>query len=346
MGSRDRRLYRELVYTALRYLPWIEPLLDEDPAGAVRRMAWLATDTPEVGLFRSEMAGGLPPCPEGTDDKASVLGADAASLTPQWLRQECPEAFVPPLRELLLTRAPLWVRLQTEEPASVLAEFDALGWAWKASPLVERAIRLPVGAAVERTDAYRAGKIEVQDIGSQRVLHCAGVAPETSWLDACAGAGGKTLQLAAMAGPGGRVVARDVRREALDELAARAERAGMAGAIAIGAEGDPPEGYDGVLVDVPCSGSGTWRRAPHLKWVAPQLAPTLQLRLLSENASRVRRGGIVVYATCSLCRSENESVTEAFAATAEGFEAVIAGRNLRPQEHDGDGFYVAVFRRA
>jgi len=349
-GSRDRRLYRELIYTALRYLPWIEHLLESDTAEAVRRIAWLAADVPPVRPFRDEVAGRLPPCPPDVDGKARVLGADPDALTPRWFRVECPEAFAAPLRDVLISRAPLWLRLQAADPSQALLEFDRLGWAWRRSPLLSGAVELPPDTDVARTQAYLRGAVEIQDIGSQLVLESIGVTPGGRWLDACAGSGGKTLQLACLLGPGGRVCARDARRAPLDELRARAARAGLAGRIDIGMRADPPGGFDGVLVDAPCSGSGTWRRAPHLRWLTTPAgvrdAAVRQLGLLRENIARVRPGGLLAYATCSLCRTENESVVEAFLGETPGVEAVLAGRRLMPQAHDGDGFYVSLFRRS
>jgi 16S rRNA (cytosine967-C5)-methyltransferase len=349
LGSRDRRLYRELIYTVLRYLPWIEPFLDPDPSEAARRAAWLAAESPAVKPFRDEVAAGLPACPAGLDEKAEILSADVDSLSPEWFRNECPGAFVPPLREVLLTRPPLWLRLQGGDPSRVLDEFEAAGWKWRASDCLPDAIGLPAGTDVGRTGAYLSGMVEVQDIGSQLILASAGVKPGGHWLDACAGAGGKTLQLAALLGPSGLVTARDTRRAALDELSARASRSGVAGRIRIGDRADPAGGFDGVLVDAPCSGSGTWRRAPHLKWVTTpegvRNAASLQLALLRDNAARVRPGGLLVYATCSLCRSENESVVAAF-LDGGSFEAVLAGMQILPQTYDGDGFFAASFRRA
>jgi 16S rRNA (cytosine967-C5)-methyltransferase len=349
LGSRDRRFYREMIYTALRYLPWVEPLLDADPDEALRRIAWLSTDAEAARPFRSEVSAGLPDCPASAEEKALILGANLEALSPSWLGAECPEAVRTPMRDVLLSRAPLWLRLQAADPAAALSEFDGLGWAWRRSPLLAGAVELPAGADVVKTQAYLGGAVEIQDIGSQLILETVGVRPGGQWLDACAGAGGKTLQLAVMLGTAGSATARDPRRAALEQLAARATRAGLEGRIRIGSGSEPRHGYDGVLVDAPCSGSGTWRRAPHLRWVTSpaslRAAAILQRRLLRENAPRVRAGGLLVYATCSLCRSENESVAEAFLSGNPGFVPEIFGRRLEPQAHDGDGFFVASFRR-
>jgi 16S rRNA (cytosine967-C5)-methyltransferase len=349
LGSRDRRLYRELTYTTLRYLPWIEPLLDKDDAEAVRRIAWLAADIPAVRPFRAELTAGLPDCPKDSASKARILGEDTGLLTPPWFLRECPKAADAPLRDALLSRAPLWLRLQTDEPAPVFAEFDRLGFPWKPSNVLAGAVELPPGSDVGKSDAYLSGKVEIQDIGSQLVLGRAGFEPGGHWLDACAGAGGKALQLAALLGPSGQVTARDVRRSALEELSRRAQRAGLGNRISIAADPGPDDGYDGVLVDAPCSGTGTWRRSPHLRWATTEsvvrAAIVLQQQLLAENAAHVRRGGLLVYATCSLCQSENAGVVHAFLQTAAGFEPIEAGATLLPQIHDGDGFFVASFRR-
>jgi 16S rRNA (cytosine967-C5)-methyltransferase len=232
---------------------------------------------------------------------------------------------------------------------AVTNEFDAAGWTWRTSAFAPDALGLPPGTDVARTQAYLSGKVEIQDVGSQRVLATIGAETKGHWLDACAGAGGKTLQLATLLGSAGKVTARDTRRSALEELSTRARRSGLSDRIRIGDQDDPPGGFDGVLVDAPCSGSGTWRRAPHLRWVTSETsvrnAAQIQLKLLRENAARVRKGGLLAYVTCSLCRTENEAIAEGFLGLG-GFEPVLGGTVLLPQEHDGDGFFVASFRRS
>jgi 16S rRNA (cytosine967-C5)-methyltransferase len=353
-GSRDRRLQRELLYTALRYLPWIEPLLDSDPARAEEAIGWLAADVPATRDFRAAVAAGWPPCPADAAGKAAVLGADPEALLPGWLGSECPEAAGPAERDVLLSRAPLWLRLAGPDPGAVLDEFRARGWDCRQSGWLPAAVSIRGEADATSTAAYRAGLFEVQDLGSQFVLESVGVAAGGLWLDGCAGAGGKTLQLAGLLGPSGRIEAHDIRPAALAELGRRAARAGLAGRIAVC---ERPRGpYDGVLVDAPCSGSGTWRRSPHLRATTGQedlagFART-QLGLLERFGPFVRPGGRLVYATCSLCRTENEEVVRAFLAKNRGFVPAPFARSFSgrdrdpgllflPSGHDGDGFYVA-----
>ncbi|MGD1031988.1 MAG: RsmB/NOP family class I SAM-dependent RNA methyltransferase [Opitutaceae bacterium] len=375
LGSRDRRLYRELIYTTLRHLPWIEPLLEsmapaapgpgDEPALPERVIAWLAADTPATHAFRAELAGDFPPAaPASVAGRAAILASLAGlsrlpSLLPDWIESECPGILDSPDYDALNSRAPLWLRLQSGNRAEVLGEFARLGWDAAESALLPGAVAIRGEADVLSTEACKAGRVEVQDLGSQLILEAVGVAPGGAWLDACAGAGGKSLQLAALLGPGGRVEAHDIRPAALGELARRARRAGFSGRIRTTASPKGP--YDGVLVDAPCSGSGTWRRSPHLKWVTRPAGVRAfarrQLALLDRFAPLVRTGGLLVYATCSLCRSENEEVVRIFLSGHPGFEPAGWAREFtgerresallfRPAAHDGDGFFAACLRRS
>jgi 16S rRNA (cytosine967-C5)-methyltransferase len=357
-GSRDRRLYRELIYTTLRYLPWIEPHLDAAPEEALRRIAWLAAETPATKAFCAAFATGEPP------------SGDKTQLLPDWFRAHCPALFMGDELEAQLRRAPLWLRLQTDEVAAegALADFQARGWQWRRSPVLPDAVELLSEADVTKTDAWDGGLLEVQDLGSQLILASVGVEPGGVWLDACAGAGGKTLQLGRLLGRSGRVDAHDVRNDALAELERRVERARQQSPSAVNLadvrvlSAPPPHStsYDGVLVDAPCSGSGTWRRAPHLKWVTTEAqvsrAAEQQRSLLDQFSPSVRSGGRLVYATCSLSQQENEDVVAAFLAAHPefgpatfahtfGFEVRGNGLTIMPSRHDTDGFFVASLRR-
>jgi 16S rRNA (cytosine967-C5)-methyltransferase len=357
-GSRDRRLYRELIYTTLRYLPWIEATFDSDPERAAAIVAWLAADLPATRLYRAELTAGWPDHGDDLKAKAAHLGQRPADLLPAWLAEGCPAAFTPDELTALHRRASLWLRLQTDHPAEVTEELDGRNWHWRRAPLRDDALEVLSEADVTRCTTYLDGRFEVQDLGSQLLLPMSTTAIDGAWLDACAGAGGKTLQLARLLGPEGRITAHDVRPAALAELRQRARRAGWSNIATI--TDVPATLFDGVLVDAPCSGSGTWRRTPHLKWVT---TPTLiarhaarQIEILDRFAQCVRPGGLLIYATCSLHRSENESVVAALLEHRRDFEVMPPVNNfgypssplgtaLLPARHNTDGFFVASLRR-
>ncbi|MDB6170470.1 MAG: Fmu (Sun) domain protein [Verrucomicrobia bacterium] len=355
-GSRDRRLYRELIYTTLRYLPWIEPWLEREPARAAKVAAWLAAATRDTRAYRAEICGDWPVA-DSLAARAKFLEADPAALLPAWFSDECPVVFTPAELSAQLARAPLWLRLQTDDEARVADEFDQKAWRVTPSPALPSAWKVLDEADVTQSVAYAKGLIEIQDLGSQFVLESIGVEPGGRWLDACAGAGGKTLQLARLVGSDGAVTAHDIRPEALDELLDRADRAGLENVQTVAS---PSGTYDGVLVDAPCSGSGTWRRSPHLKWTTTPAAVAeradLQRELLARFSAHVRPGGLLAYATCSLSRRENEDVVEAFLlrhpdfrreklARTFGFTTASEAITILPARHDTDGFHVALLRR-
>ena len=343
-GSRDRKLYRELTYTAWRTIPEIDSFTD---AALVEHVANYAERTKATELFKTTFESQSSPAP-----------LDQKNLLPDWLSIECPPATRSPHLECLLDRAPLWIRLQTEDHSVVAAEFTQLGIAFTPSPLISTAWQIEANAPLQTTKAFKAGLFEIQDIGSQSLLHSIPFPLTGHWLDACAGAGGKTLQFARMLGRSGKVTAHDIRAHALHELAQRAERARLRN---VQIESEVSGSFDGVLVDAPCSGSGTWRRSPHLKWTttpaALQQAAAKQRELLRQFASHVAPGGSLVYATCSLCRTENEAVVEDFQVKHPDFSfAPIAdiktgatidqGYLTRlPADLDSDAFFIALFRR-
>jgi 16S rRNA (cytosine967-C5)-methyltransferase len=356
-GSRDRRLYRELLYTTLRYLPWIEPWLDRDPERAVKITAWLSAETRDTRAYRVGTCADWPGLPS-LAARAEFLQSSATDLLPAWFKEHCPAVFEPRELESQLNRAPLWLRLQTPNPAEVSREFNALDWRSQPSPALSSAWRMLGEVDVTKTDAYSQGRIEVQDLGSQLVLESIAIGQGERWLDACAGAGGKTLQLSQRVGPAGTVEAHDIRPAALDEMLERAERAGVEN-IRITAQ-PADASYAGVLVDAPCSGSGTWRRAPHLKWTTtPEIVASraqLQRTLLDRFAACVQPGGLLVYATCSLSEQENAAVVRDFLASRRefsaeaptrtfGFKPAETGLTILPARHDTDGFFVAPLRR-
>jgi len=218
----------------------------------------------------------------------------------------------------------------------------------------------------EASRTFREGWFEVQDEGSQIVCLLAQPRPGFFVIDACAGAGGKSLMMAEMMNNEGEILAFDIERGRLRELEKRAQRNGIT-IMAPGRTGEIHPGNllgkaDVVLVDAPCSGVGTIRRNPAFKWtVTPahvERYARQQFEILDSNASYVRRGGKLVYATCSLIRQENENVAEAFLNQHTEFQPappayVLAQlpmeaapyQKLLPHRHGTDGFFVAVLER-
>jgi 16S rRNA (cytosine967-C5)-methyltransferase len=206
----------------------------------------------------------------------------------------------------------------------------------------------------------------VQDAGSQLVCEALAVRPGEAVVDLCAGAGGKTLALAAAMDNRGRLLACDADRARLSRLPPRAERAGVTIAesrlLDAGREaaalGDWAGMADAVLIDAPCSGTGTWRRNPEARWrLTPQQLDryaAIQARLMDIAAGLVRPGGRLVFVTCSLLDAEGADQAAAFLARQPGFvaenpalavgEPRFAGWRLSPARDGTDGFFVARFR--
>jgi len=237
-------------------------------------------------------------------------------------------------------------------------------------------LRLKARQSVVTTPAFRDGLIEVQDEGSQLVALLVGAAPGMQVVDYCAGAGGKTLAIAARMENKGRIVACDVSEGRLERSATRLRRAGVHNVERrpIDAEGRKwlkrnAGKFDRVLVDAPCTGTGTWRRNPDGRWTLQPIdleeLPPKQGEILDAAAKLVRPEGRLVYATCSLLPQENERVIEGFLQAHPDFEALPveavwgetvgtkfpddarAGTSLRltPARHGTDGFFAAVLRR-
>ena len=215
-----------------------------------------------------------------------------------------------------------------------------------------------------RDGLLRDGQIVVQDEASMFVVDATEATVGDRVLDLCAGPGGKTLDLAQRVGPDGQVVAVELHEHRAQMISDAATRLGFSVDVRVGDALTPPLGddelFDRVLVDAPCSGTGTWRRAPHLKWCTSpadiRRHAKRQRSLLAQFAASVRPQGRLLYATCSLCRTENDGVVGDFLAAHPHFRPDPGvslpssltggpGGTLGPATHDTDGFYAAYLRR-
>lgn len=350
-GSKDRRAVRELVYRAIRRA-------GEAPSNGRAALVALADD--DAALAATFGGGGHAPATITPDEPRASAG-----VAPAWLVEALAASGLDAGEQAALTdRAPLDLRINTLKASRDQAIAALPGAVPTArSPI---GIRLPSGTLVEREAAWRDGWVEVQDEGSQIVGMAVGAAPGQRIVDLCAGGGGKTLMLAAAMANRGRLLACDIDRARLSRLAPRAERAGatmietrlLDAAHEERALEDWRGTADAVLVDAPCSGTGTWRRNPEARW---RLTPArlerleaMQRRVLAVAAPLVRPGGLLVYVTCSLLDAEGTGQVDRFLADHPGWRAELvalpagsphgAGHRLTPATDGTDGFFVARLR--
>ncbi|MFC4351680.1 RsmB/NOP family class I SAM-dependent RNA methyltransferase [Fodinicurvata halophila] len=304
---------------------------------------------------------------------------DVALEMPEWLMEPLSHALGERLElELTALREAAVVDLRVNtlkaELPQVRTALAEEGIETEPCPWSPLGLRIDGRRPVAATRAFRDGLLEVQDEGSQLVALLADARPGLRVCDFCAGAGGKTLALAAAMENKGQLLACDVLDKRLNRSSVRLRRAGVHNVTrrALSSERDPwlkrhKQSFDRVLVDAPCSGSGTWRRNPEGKWrFSPEDLSELldlQARILESAARLVKPGGRLVYATCSLLREENEQQVEAFLAKHSEF-AVRPVRTLWtellpttlpegqgdylrlfPAAHGTDGFFAAVLER-
>ncbi len=386
IGAKDRRALLATVYGILRRrarLDWHLRRAGLEPTARRWAMAERALDgEAPAALFDGSRHG---PAPPTAAEARAMTGMAAAALDdpamPAWVRGEYPAWLEPALCESLgdglgaemaamAAEAPLDLRanLLKADRETARAALAAEGVRAEPTPLSPWGLRIERRINLAALAAFRDGLVEVQDEGSQMVALLADVRPGQAVLDYCAGAGGKTLALAAGMANRGRLVAVDTAAGRLRRAGARLRRAGVHNArlMPLDVEGRRylkrhAGGFDRVLVDAPCSGTGTWRRNPDAKWrLRPDDLESLrrtQQAVLDEAAALVRPGGRLVYATCSLLAAENEAQVGEMLARRPDFvvlpaRAAWAGApatddmlRLTPARHGTDGFFVAVLER-
>jgi len=343
-GSGDRRAVRELVFRAIRRSA-------ERPASGRAAMLGLAADDPGlVELFGQ----GRGPAPIIDGEERSP-----AAIVPSWLEPEISSLVGRGEWPALLERAPLDLRVNAARATRdmLIGQFPSA----EPTRISPWGLRLPADSRIDDLPAYADGLIEVQDEGSQLIALACQAQGGMRILDLCAGGGGKALALAAAA-PGAEILATDTNRSRLSKLAPRATKAGaridtrlLDHPRELEALADWAGTADVVLVDAPCSGSGTWRRNPEGRW---RLTPDrlerlvrLQSQLLDIGAEMVRPGGSLVYAVCSILSAEGERQAADFLGRRSSWVAQAtpidagrldgAGRLLVPGQDGTDGFFVA-----
>ena len=381
LGARERHTLAETAYTVLRQRLLLQHLAQSGSGVMERRLAILAWQGSATFL-----RGALGPHEQQWLDQVSAI--DRSTL-PEKLRHNLPDWLATALHEQLGAdfwplvqaigeAAPLDLRVNTvkakrEDVRRALADAGIVAVPTPHSPW---GLRVQGKPALNKMDVFTGGSVEVQDEGSQLLALLTDAKRGEMVVDFCAGAGGKTLALGAAMRNTGRLYAFDVSGHRLDALKPRLARSGLSNVhpAQIAHERDDrvrrlAGKIDRVLVDAPCSGLGTLRRNPDLKWrQSPSSVLELQAKqqaILASASRLLKAGGRLVYATCSLLAAENQQVAAAFeaehgrdfialpaaevlsAAHVEQAQALVEGSFLRlwPHRHQTDGFFAAVWQR-
>ena len=378
IGSHDRRFISNTLFAYLRWYGWIQKAgIGENLELSLAAASVAEGITSETALCWATGAGidSERYLRAGSADGPGKRFAELLSRTeepnawdlfPEWFRGELPEHLRndTTLPLYMQRRPPLWIRTQTDHLSLLIAGLNKSGFAAERMAFSSNSLKIAdARGSLYHTPEFLAGEFEIQDFSSQCIGRSCMAKPGERWWDVCAGGGGKSLQLADQMERKGTVFATDIREYKLEDLKRRAARAAFPNIRCAGWDGrHVPErrkgSFDGVLVDAPCSSSGRWRRNPDGRWTTPHTRVEelvrIQSDLLETASSGVRKGGVLVYATCSLFEREDEGVVREFLSRhpefrLEAFDAPDGTRTdgmLRtlPMHADCDGSFAARMR--
>jgi 16S rRNA (cytosine967-C5)-methyltransferase len=391
-GSGDRRFISGLVYQILRRraeLLWlIDGFKGDGDEAEVRPLviaALMHLQDWQLSEFETGFTGsGHNPAPlsdaeltlaeQITTRQKAVMPPHISGNFPEWLSTHLQRRFGDDLlveMTAMNERAAIDLRVNTlmTNQEDVLSALAAEGFEAGPGKYSATGVRLNDRKRVTGSDLFKTGKVEIQDEAAQLCSALVAAEPGQTVLDACAGAGGKALALAADMQNKGHIEAWDVDDRRLDRLLPRLERAGVkiVSARKVRADGsdiypDYQQAFDRVLVDAPCSGTGTWRRNPETKWrLTPETLDhnvARQAKILNRAAELVKPGGRLIYATCSVLDCEGADQVHAFLSLQPDFSVLPASDvlaevpveddflRLSPHAHGTDGFFVAILARA
>ena len=349
-GSGDRHAIRDAVFDALRCRRSFAHLGGGETGRALVLGGVRASGADPAAIFTGE---GYAPAPLSSAEQQPVPPPDplVALDCPEWLAPALQASLGPDFAEvmaLLRHRAPVFLRvnLRKTDPSGALAALAEDGIEAVAHPLSPTALEVTRNPRkVQAARSYLTGLVELQDAASQAVIEALPLKSGQKVLDYCAGGGGKSLALAAKADL--RLFAHDIDPGRMKDLPQRSARAGVSVTrLETSALGSAAP-FDLVLADAPCSGSGSWRRAPEAKWAfsAERLAElcAIQAQILDKTAKLVAPSGVLAYATCSLLDAENADQITAFLRRAPEWR-VLSQRRWTPLD-GGDGFFCATLTR-
>ena len=389
IGSKDRAFIAETTYIIFRHfgrLSWQLAQVGQEVTPRSLLLAYLAQFEKPIERFFDDSKYAADPITD--DEKIFLATLPSLDSAPIEVQVECPPLYTESLKRYFgdafetemrafLSGASLDIRVNTHlaDVTKVQNFLSADHVRTSQCDFVPEALRVQGKSFLSRTKAFVKGWIDIQDEGSQLIALACHVKPSMQVLDYCAGAGGKTLALANRMKVKGRIVAMDTEAGRLDKGRDRFKRAHVSDIIEVRPLSDErhrkwlkrqKETFDVVLTDVPCTGTGTWRRNPDMRWkvYGPSLAELvpIQADILDRVVHTVKVGGRLIYATCSILPEENEQQIEAFLARHPAFRLVPiteawAGTNLTPptgctdvmrltpHRHNTDGFFAAIFEK-
>ena len=382
IGSKDRGAISKLAYYILRNGATIDWWLEQAKADSTpRNIVILAIVYAEKASLAEIEAlfSGAEHCPapltdtekelirtyEGTPLIHGTMPDSVRFNFPDWMSDKITDLFGDKIyvaMEAMNQEAPVDLRTNTLKASreGLIAALSKEGFEPVATNMSDYGVRLKKRGAMFATQAFREGWFEMQDEGSQMIAQLMEAKPGQKVIDFCAGAGGKTLALAASMQNKGRILAWDISDARLSQMPKRLARAGVHN-VQLRVLKDEHDAFvkrhketaDAVLLDVPCTGSGTWRRNPDLKWRTEEKdlneLVDVQQRILNSAARLVKPKGRMVYATCSLFKEENENQVAAFLESHKDFRLRPVGEDqhmrLSTHQHGTDGFFAAVLER-
>ena len=386
-GSKDRRIIRETLFALFRWWGWLRKPYSDNiiseikvnqasiklllSVAVIEKHNWSPIIEAWSELSECNLAGEQVSELESIKHLYPEYEFELVDLLPEsfWSQVDLSEENKTKLAASMLSRPPIWARAQFAATDKVKAELEAETLQVETSEYFDDALHLGTKSInLPQIKMYQQGKLEIQDLASQVIGNVCAPKPEEHWWDSCSGAGGKSLQLASLMAQAdskvtGKIISSDIRKSALEELSKRAKRANIK-TIQTKAWNDnnlpvKANHFDGVLVDAPCSCTGTWRRNPDMRWTDDlshiEEIAKLQLDILSRSSAAVKTGGVLVYATCSLLDQENPQVVNKFLAKHSEFSLVplthpFTGEKANhltiwPFEANSDGMFVTKFTR-
>ncbi len=368
-GSKDRRLISNAIFGYYRWYGWLKDLPSDDLSMALILGYLLdGNDLDDRIEYWAELASHkgkrVDPClfrkADVLEKKMALFSEAISPVSMEDLNPEMAREWDTKRIKAFQTRPPIWLRLEKPDPHTFISFLTSKNINYRFHNRNSKVLEILAPFNIHESVDFRNGWVEIQDLSSQAIgLICQ---PQTGsvWWDVCSGSGGKALHLAALMSGSGLIYATDINSGMIREMNRRINKnERWKNIYPLSWDGlqtpDFDRLFDGVLVDAPCSCSGTWRRNPELRWrISKEQVleyARVQLNLLRLCSPSVRDNGVLVYATCSLFSEENEKVTELFLDLHPEFKTVQIenpftgeiskkGLTIAPPETDGNGMYV------